>query len=205
MGGRAGGGTAGSGGFGRGDGWFSGDVKGVESLKNIKDQRLYTETKKTISRFYKELGIPQRNVKLGTLPDNVAGVHITNQGKSEGVYLNKKIFKTGTVKSVTEKMQGAYKTGFLTKTNKPVAHTLTHELAHSVWNAHMTGAKQKAAGKEIMKVYTKWKADKKKTGYGKYASTNASEFWSETITKGMHGKADKYTKSLMGIAKKYQL
>lgn len=205
MGARSGGGGAGSGGFGRGDGWFSGGVTGVESLKNIRDKGLYNATKQTISRFYKELGIPQKNVKLGNLPANVAGVHVTANGKSEGVYLNKKIFKNGTVKSVTQQMQTAYKTGFLTKTNKAVSHTLTHELAHSVWNAHMTGAKQKAAGKEVMKVYRKWKADKNKSGYGKYASTNVSEFWSETITKGMHGKADKYTNALKGIAKKYQL
>ena len=193
------------GGLGSGDGWFKGDVTGVESLKNIKDKKLYNATKETISRFYKELGIPQRKVKLGDLPDNVAGVHVTAGGQSEGVYLNKKIFKNGTVQSVSKQMQGAYSTGFLTKTNKPVAHTLTHELAHSVWNSHMTGAKQKAAGKQIMKVYSKWKADKSKKGYGKYAKTNVSEFWSETITKGLHGKSDKYTKALKGIAKKYQL
>lgn len=204
MGGRAGGG-AGFGGFGRGDGWYSGDITGVESLKNIQDKRLYNATKEAISRFYKELGIPQRNIKLANLPDNVAGVHLTVNGGSAGVYLNKGLFKGGTVQSVTKKMLGSYQTGFLTKTNKPVAHALTHELAHSVWNAHMTGAKQMAAGKEIKKVYNAWKADKGKKGYGKYASTNISEFWSETVTKGIHGSNDKYTNALKGIAKKFQL
>ena len=203
MGGRAGGG--GGSGLGRGDGWFSGDIMFVESLKNIEDRRLYNATKETISRFYKELGIPQRNVKLADLPENIGGVHVTVGGQSEGVYLNSKIFKKGTVQSVTEGMKASYKTGFLTQTNKPVAHTLTHELAHSVWNAHMTGTKQVAAGKEIKRVYRQWKADRRKTGYGKYSSTNVSEFWSETITKGIHGKADRYTKALKGIARKYQL
>lgn len=203
MGARAGGG-AGSG-LGSGDGWFSGNISGVESLKNIKDRRLYNATKEAISRYYKEMGLEQRKVKLADLPDNVGGVHVTSNGKSEGVYLNKKIFKNGTTQSVSAKMTGAYNKGFLTKTNKPVAHTLTHELAHSTWNAHMTGAKQKAAGKEIAKVYRAWKADNRKKGYGKYAHTNVSEFWSETVTKGIHGKADKYTKALKGIAKKYNL
>lgn len=68
MGARSGGGTAASGGLGRGDGWFSGDIKGEESLKNIKDKKLYNTTKEAISRFYKELGIPQRKVKLADLP-----------------------------------------------------------------------------------------------------------------------------------------
>lgn len=201
MGGRAGSG----GGLGRGDGYFRGEIKNVETLKNIKDRQLYNATKQAISRYYSEMGLEQRKVKLADLPPDVAGVHVTQNGKSEGVYLNKKIFKNGTVKSVSDETKSAYKTGFLSKTKKPVAHTLTHELAHSTWNAHMDGAKQKAAGKEIRQVYNKWKADKRKKRYGKYASTNVSEFWSETVTKGIHGRADKYTRALKGIAQKYKL
>ena len=71
----------------------------------------------------------------------------------------------------------------------------------------MTGAKQKAAGKEVAKIFTEWKKDgsKKKKGYGSYAGTNVNEFWAETITKAIHGKADRYTKALKNIVKKYKL
>ena len=46
---------------------------------------------------------------------------------------------------------------------------------------------------------------KKKSGYGKYAETNVSEFWAETVTKAVHGKSDKYTKKVKEICKKYKL
>lgn len=45
----------------------------------------------------------------------------------------------------------------------------------------------------------------KKSGYGKYAETNVSEFWAETVTKAIHGKSDKYTKKVKEICKKYKL
>lgn len=99
----------------------------------------------------------------------------------------------------------AIASGWSTKTNKAVAHTVTHELAHATWNANMTGANQKAAGKEVNKLFKSWKKDNKKSGYGKYAETNVSEFWAETVTKAIHGKSDKYTKKVKEICKKYKL
>lgn len=42
-------------------------------------------------------------------------------------------------------------------------------------------------------------------GYGSYGKTNVDEFWAEVVTKGIHGKSDKYTKKAIGIAKKYKL
>ena len=182
-----------------------GDIKNVEDLKNIKDRQLYNEMKSAISRFYKELGLDQRKVKLADMTSGWLGVHVTADGKSEGVYLNKKYFKNKTVKQVTDMMKSGMDSGFHTKTNKPVAHTITHELAHSVWNSHLSGAKQKAAGKEISRVFNAWKKDKNKSGYGSYANTNVNEFWAETITKAVHGKSDYYTKALKNIAKKYKL
>lgn len=183
------------------------EVTNVESLKNIKDRQLYNEMKSAISRFYKEMGIPQKDVKLANFSDpKVAGLNeVDVNGNSVGVYLNKKYFKNGTKKSVTDLINSNYKSGFLTKTNKPVAHVLTHELAHSIWNEDMNSPKHKAAGKAILKVYNKWMADRKKTGYGKYAKQDASEFFSEAITKAIHGKADKYTKALKKIVKDYKL
>ena len=82
--------------------------------------------------------------------------------------LNRGHFDTG-AKNVAREHSNNYKSGWSTKTNKPVAHTITHELAHATWNAHMTGANQKAAGNEVKKLYSQWKRDKRKKGYGKYS------------------------------------
>lgn len=98
-----------------------------------------------------------------------------------------------------------YASGWHTQTNKPLAHTVTHELGHATWNTSLSGANQKAAGKEIRSLYKTWMKDKKKTGYGKYATTNVDEFWAETVTKAVHGKSDKYTTKVKEICKKYKL
>ena len=143
-------------------------------------------------------------MKLADLPAGTYGVHVTANGKSDGVYLNKAHFNQSR-SAIEASHRKGYASGWSTKTNKPIAHTVTHELAHATWNQHMTGAKQKAAGKEINKLYTQWRKDKKKSGYGKYAATNVSEFWAETVTKAIHGKSDKYTTAVKNIAKKYKL
>lgn len=202
MGGRAGSGAGG--GMGRGDSNYKGSITGIESLKSIQDKKLYNEMKSAISRYHSALGIPQKEVKLANL-QGAYGVHVTDNGKSVGVYLNKGIFKKGSVKSVSSMKQKDYESGWSTKTNKPVAHTLTHELAHATWNNHLTSPNAKAAGVAIKSLYKKWSGDRKKTGYGRYAKTNVNEFWAETITKGIHGKSDKYTKAAKSIVKKYKL
>lgn len=173
-------------------------------LVNMKDPALYKATKEAISRYHSVLGVRQKNVKLAELSAGTYGVHVTANGKSEGVYLNKKHFMQ-TKKAVEASHKRGYASGWSTKTNKAVAHTVTHELAHATWNANMTGANQKAAGKEVNKLFKSWKKDNKKSGYGKYAETNVSEFWAETVTKAIHGKSDKYTKKVKEICKKYKL
>lgn len=193
-----------SGGGGGGDANYKGSIKNVESLKNIQDPKLYKAMKEAISRYHAALGIPERNVKLADL-EGAYGVQVSSGGKSEAVYLNKALYKTGTVQSISKQKAADYKSGWATKTNKPVAHTITHELAHATWNTSLTGANQKAAGKEIKAMYKSWSADRRKTGYGKYSKTNVDEFWAETVTKGIHGKADKYTKKAKQIVKKYKL
>ena len=170
----------------------------------MKDPALYKATKEAISRYHSVLGVRQKNVKLAELSAGTYGVHVTANGKSEGVYLNKKHFMQ-TKKAVEASHKKGYASGWSTKTNKAVAHTVTHELAHATWNANMTGANQKAAGKEVNKLFKSWKKDNKKSGYGKYAETNVSEFWAETVTKAIHGKSDKYTKKVKEICKKYKL
>lgn len=187
-----------------GSGQFKGKVSNVGSLVEMKDKAMYKATKEAISRYQTVMGVRQRNVKLADLGGSAFGVHITRDGKSEAVYLDRKHFDTG-AKNVARAHSNNYKSGWSTKTNKPVAHTVTHELAHATWNAHMTGANQKAAGNEVKKLYSQWKRDKRKKGYGKYAETNVSEFWAETVTKAVHGESDKYTKAVKAIAKKYKL
>ena len=86
-----------------------------------------------------------------------------------------------------------------------MAHTVTHELAHATWNSHFTGEKYKRAGQEIKTLSARWLRDRKKTGYGKYASTNLDEFWAETVTKAVHGKSDYYTNAVKKIIKRYKL
>lgn len=90
-------------------------------------------------------------------------------------------------------------------TNRAAQHTVTHELAHATWTSSYTSSKHRAAGKEITKLYHQWSKDKKKKGYGRYGKTNVDEFWAEVITKGIHGRSDKYTRKAIGIAKKYKL
>lgn len=202
MGGRSGGGA--SGGMGRGDSNYKGKITALESLKNIHDRKLYNEVKSAISRFHAKLGIRQKEIFLGEL-EGAYGAHVTENGKSKLIVLNKSTFKTGTVKSVVTQKKKDYASGWATKTNKPVAHTVTHELAHATWNNHLSSNNAKAAGKVITALYKKWSGDRKKSGYGQYAKSNVNEFWAETITKGIHGKSDFYTKSAFKIAKKYNL
>lgn len=207
--------TSGSttGGLGRGDGNYKGEIKGKESLKNIQNPAVYKAVKEAISRVYSVLGAKERNVKLATLRDGVGGVHsasydaMSGQKLDSGVYLNKKIFKpkTATTQSVAKWAKGGYDSGHLTKTNKPVAHIVTHEMAHAIWTDTGTSPQQRAARKDIGRLYSTWLKDNKKTGYGKYARTNVSEFWAETCTKAVHGTSDKYTKRVKAIIKKYSL
>ena len=198
------GGNKGSGGLPPSEGDYRGKVEKVETLKNIQNPALYKEVKSAISRFESALGFRQRNVKLAVLENGVGGVHRTTDGKSEGVYLNSKVFKEGTVKSVSQWSSGAYTSGHLTRTNKPVAHIVTHELAHATWNAHMTGTRQTKAAPELKRLYSQWRKERP-SGYGRYASTNISEWFAETATKAIHGTADKYTRGVKRIIKKYGL
>lgn len=207
MGRNSGGTPNSSGGLKPGDADFKGKIGKLEGLATIKNPEVYKAVGSAISRFHSVLGVRQRNVKIATLPPGVGGVHVTKGGQSEVVVLSKSVFngKNTTKKSVEAWAKSGYKSGHLTDTNKPVAHIVTHELAHASWNAHLSGAKYQAAGKDITKMYNSWLKDKKKKGYGKYASTNVSEFWAEVCTKAVHGKADTYTKRAKKIVAKYGL
>lgn len=191
-------------GWGEGEGKKKVDIKNTEDLVNMKDPIMYRETKDAISRYHSVMGVKQTKVKLATLPRNTLGVHVTEDGRSTGIYLNKSHFNKGR-KAVLEAEKKGYASGWSTKTNKPLAHTVTHELAHATWNSQMRSPKAKVAQNEIEKLYNTWARDRRKKGYGKYAYSNVNEFWAETVTKAVHGTPDKYTKAVKAIAKKYEL
>ena len=206
MGGRAGDG-AGPGGLGGRDRSYRGKIENIESLKNMKDPQLYKATKEAIARYVAVIGgLGERNIKLADMSKSVYGVQLTNTltGKSVAIYLNKAYFNKSAASLKAQEMKD-YKSGWSTKTNKPLAHTVTHELAHATWNTSLKGANQMAASATIKKVYSAWIKSSKKTGYGKYASTNVNEWWAETVTKAVHGTPDRYTKAVKGIIKKYKL
>lgn len=190
-----------------GDEQFKGKVGRPQSLSTIENKKVYDEVMSAISRTHSVLGITQKKVKLADLPDGYGGVHVTRDGVSEGVYLSKSIFqpKDATTQSVASWSKRGYESGHLTETNKPVAHIVAHEMSHSIWNEHLTAPKYQTAGKDIKQLYKEWTRDKKKQGYGKYASTNVSEFFAEVATKAVHGKRDRYTDKLKDIIRRHQL
>lgn len=176
------------------------------ALSSIKEPDVYREVKSAVSRYEAVLGVRQRSVRLANLPQGNLGVHMTrvDTGTSSRILLNKKHFdqKKSVIEAQTKK---SYDSGWTTKTNKPIAHTVTHELAHATWNSHLKSANARAATPSIQRVYKQWKKDKKSRKYGKYARTNINEFFAETVTKGIHGKSDKYTNALISIVKNYKL
>ena len=190
-----------------GDEQYKGKVGRVESLSTIKNKKVYDEVMHAISRMHAVLGATQRKVKLADLEDGVGGVHVTRNGKSEGVYLNKSIFQPAeaTTQSVASWAETGYRSHHLTETNNPAGHIAAHEYAHALWNEHLSDSKSVTAGKDIKQLYKQWTRDKKKSGYGAYASTNVSEFFAELATRAVHGQRDKYTDKLKEIIRKHRL
>ena len=187
-----------------GDFNFKGKIENIETLKNIKDPKLYRAVANAVSRYHSVLGVRQKNVKLADMDALVNGVHVTADGKSVAIYLNKDLYKMP-YNVVEQQTKLGYNSGWSTRTRKPVAHTVTHELAHATWNNKLVGANQRAAGIEIRKLYRQWSRDKSKTGYGKYSKTNINEWFAETTTRAVHGDADKYTRGIKDIIRRYKL
>lgn len=180
---------------------YKGKIENVRSLSTLKHNDVYRELKQGISKYESRMGLRVQKVLLADLSSNTLGI-----GGGGEVHLNAKHFDTTKNKIINQERR-SYDMGHSTVTNKPIQHTLIHELAHNTWQSSMgrTSPKHKAAEIEIRQVYNKWKKDKRKKGYGTYAASNISEFYAETITKGVIGKSDKYTKALIGITKKYKL
>lgn len=187
-----------------GDFNFKGRIENIETLKNIKDPKLYRAVANAVSRYHSVLGVRQKNVKLADMDALVNGVHVTTNGKSTAIYLNKDVYRMS-YSSVEKMTRQSYQSGWSTRTNKPVAHTVTHELAHATWNSRLIGTNQRAAGREIRRLYSQWKKDKSRSGYGKYSKTNINEWFAETTTRAVHGSPDKYTRGIKDIIRRYKL
>lgn len=153
------------------------------------------------------MGVKERSVRMADLdPIGALGVtYIGAEGKSAGILLNERFFDRKKNTVINDIKRNHYDTGFKSRTNAPLQHTMTHELAHATWNASMTDKNSKAAGVEIKALYRKFLKDKRKKGHGSYGASSVSEFWSETVTKAIHGTPDKYTREIKKIAKKYKL
>lgn len=176
----------------------------AQSISTLPDREVVKQLQRGISRYEKVMGVRERSIMVAPLSGAYGVTYIGSDG-SHGIYLSKSAF-SGKRKDVESRYkQQNYDTGFKNKTNRAIQHTITHELAHATWTSSYTGTKHKAAGKEINKLYQQWMGDKKKKGYGTYGSKNVDEFWAEVVTKGIHGKADKYTRRAIKIAKQYKL
>lgn len=182
-------------------------VKTSRPIHTIKDRSVVKELQSGISRFHAVMGVREKSIRIADLTAmNALGVtYLGADGKSTGILLNSKFFDRKKKTIASDVKKNHYDSGFKNKTNAPLQHTITHELAHATWNASMKTAKAKAAGKEIKALYGKFLKDKKKKGYGSYGKTNVSEFWAEAVTKAIHGNSDKYTRKVKYIVKKYNL
>ena len=76
-----------------GDDNFKGKTGMPQSLKTIQNKAVYDAVMDAISRYHSVLGVRQKKVKLADLPEGYGGVHVTRNGDSEGIYLNKAIFQ----------------------------------------------------------------------------------------------------------------
>lgn len=176
----------------------------AKSLDTLPEREVVKQLNRALSRYEAVMGVRERTVKVANTGD-AYGATLINEDGSQGIYLNRNFFsqKRNDIEGQYRKQN--YATGFKNVTNRPIQHTLTHELAHATWTSSYGSAKHRAAGVEINSLYKRWMKDKKKKGYGSYGKSNVDEFWAEVVTKGIHGKSDRYTKRAINIARKYKL
>lgn len=159
---------------------------------------------RAISRYEAVMGVRERHVRIADI-SGAYGVTYIGPNGSQGIYLSRRHFDTSKRKFEAAYKASNYANGFKNVTNRAAQHTVTHELAHATWTSSYTSPKHKAAGKEIQPLYRQWSKDKRKKGYGSYGKTSVDEFWAEVITKGIHGKSDKYTRRAISIARRFKL
>lgn len=176
----------------------------ASGISSMAHRDMEKQIHRAISRYEKVMGVRERHVKIADI-SGAYGVTYINANGSQGIYLSRKHFDTSKKKFEASYKASNYENGFKNLTNRAAQHTVTHELAHATWTSSYTSPKHQAAGKEIRTLFQKWSKDNKKKGYGSYGKTSVDEFWAEVITKGIHGKPDKYTKKAISIAHKYKL
>lgn len=159
---------------------------------------------RAISRYEAVMGVRERHVRIADI-SGAYGVTYIGPNGSQGIYLSRRHFDTSKRKFEAAYKASNYANGFKNVTNRAAQHTVTHELAHATWTSSYTSPKHKAAGKEIQHLYGQWSKDERKKGYGSYGKKNVDEFWAEVITKGIHGKSDKYTRRAISIARRFKL
>lgn len=159
---------------------------------------------RAISRYEAVMGVRERHVRIADI-SGAYGVTYIGPNGSQGIYLSRRHFDTSKRKFEAAYKASNYANGFKNVTNRAAQHTVTHELAHATWTSSYTSPKHKTAGKEIQHLYRQWSKDKRKKGYGSYGKTSVDEFWAEVITKGIHGKSDKYTRRAISIARRFKL
>ena len=198
-------------------------TKNPKPLSSL-DKPLYKEMMQAIKNFRDEYGLPTENIIVGDLPKTEAGRTIlrattfgTTIRESKYIVLNSQYNTIDKVLNYEKKGKGDF-----IESNKPLHSSITHELAHTLWDPvwsdnavkmknrigkdtfdkmYPKGSKYIKAGQEIRKVYSDWKKDKRKKGWGRYANDTVAEFWAEGINKHLTGNKDKYTRQLDKIAK----
>ena len=174
------------------------------SVGGMQHREMEKQINRAISRYEAVMGVRERTVRLADNINGAWGVTYISSNGSQGIYLNRQLFDRSK-KDFEADYKRQYAQGTKNVTNRAAQHTVTHELAHATWTSSYASAKHQAAGKEINDLFNKWSKDKTKKGYGSYGKTNVDEFWAEAVTKAIHGNADKYTKAVISIAKKYKL
>lgn len=175
------------------------------SIDTLPDREVVKQLQRAISRYDAVMGIRERKIMVANLPNDEYGVTFVGSNGSHGIYLNRKFFSQSRNDIEAQYRKNNYETRFKNLTNRPIQHTMTHELAHASWTSSYTAAKQRAAGVQINNLFTEWKADRAKKDYGSYGRKNVDEFWAEAVTKAIHGQSDQYTQKIISIAKKYKL
>ena len=176
----------------------------VGPISSLEHREVVRQLQQGITRYEAVMGLRERSIKVANI-SGAYGVTFISRDGSQGIYLSRQVFNQKRDRIEADYRKANYDTGFKNRTNKPIQHTITHELAHATWTSSYSSPKHQAAGKEIRSLYREWARDKRKKGYGTYGKTNVDEFWAEVVTKAVHGSADRYTKRAKGIAKKYKL
>lgn len=111
-----------------------------ESIDSLKHREVVKQLNRGVSRYEKVMGVRERTIRVANT-GNAYGVTFINANGSQGIYLNKRVFNQTRNYIEASYKKSNYETGFKNLTNRPIQHTITHELAHATWTSSYTGAK----------------------------------------------------------------